>query len=47
MEFVRQFARTVTVMHEGTILKEGTMEEVQQDDRVTEVYLGRRGERHA
>ena len=46
MEFVRQFARTVTVMHEGQLLREGTMADIQQDDRVAEVYLGRRGERH-
>lgn len=45
MDFVRQYARTVTVMHEGNILMEGTMEDVQSDDRVAEVYLGRRGER--
>ncbi|TBL71565.1 urea ABC transporter ATP-binding protein UrtD [Paenibacillus thalictri] len=47
MEFVRQFAKTVTVMHEGSILREGTMQDIQQDDKVAEVYLGRRGERHA
>ncbi|MCZ8522335.1 MULTISPECIES: urea ABC transporter ATP-binding protein UrtD [Paenibacillus] len=46
MEFVRQFAKTVTVMHEGSVLCEGTMEEVQNNDRVAEVYLGRRGERN-
>lgn len=46
MEFVRRFAQTVTVMHEGTILREGTMEEIQNDDKVAEVYLGRRTERH-
>lgn len=45
MDFVRRFAKTVTVMHEGTVLKEGTMDEIQSDDRVAEVYLGRRGER--
>lgn len=45
MEFVRQFAKTVTVMHEGTVLREGTMQEIQTDDKVAEVYLGRRGER--
>lgn len=42
MEFVRTFARTVTVMHEGNILREGTMDEVQNDPKVAEVYLGRR-----
>jgi urea transport system ATP-binding protein len=42
MEFVRQFAQIVTVMHEGRILCEGTMEEVQANDKVAEVYLERR-----
>jgi urea transport system ATP-binding protein len=46
MDFVRQFAKTVTVMHEGTVLMEGTMNEVQSSDKVAEVYLGRRGERN-
>ena len=41
MEFVRNFASKVTVMHEGKLLKEGTMDEVQSDDRVAEVYLGK------
>ncbi|MBN2981234.1 MULTISPECIES: urea ABC transporter ATP-binding protein UrtD [Cohnella] len=42
MEFVRNFASSVTVMHEGKLLKEGSMDEVQRDDRVMEVYLGKR-----
>jgi urea transport system ATP-binding protein len=42
MEFVRAYAQTVTVMHEGKILREGTMDEVQADERVAEVYLQRR-----
>jgi len=42
MEFVRNFASKVTVMHEGRLLKEGSMEDVQRDDRVAEVYLGKR-----
>jgi urea transport system ATP-binding protein len=41
MEFVRQFAKTVTVLHAGHVLREGSMEEVQSDERVIEVYLGR------
>lgn len=41
MEFVRQFAHTVTVLHGGKVLCEGTMDEVQRDERVIEVYLGR------
>lgn len=40
MEFVRQIARQVTVLHEGSVLCEGTMNEVQNDPRVIEVYLG-------
>ncbi len=40
MEFVRSIARTVTVLHEGHVLAEGSMEEVQNDPRVIEVYLG-------
>ncbi|GAA6619543.1 urea ABC transporter ATP-binding protein UrtD [Scytonema sp. NUACC26] len=40
MEFVRQIARQVTVLHEGSVLCEGTIEEVQNDKRVIEVYLG-------
>jgi urea transport system ATP-binding protein len=41
MEFVRQIARQVTVLHQGTVLCEGTMDQVQNDPRVIEVYLGR------
>ena len=40
MEFVRQIAHKVTVLHEGSVLCEGTMDEVQSDRRVIEVYLG-------
>jgi urea transport system ATP-binding protein len=41
MEFVRSIARKVTVLHEGSVLCEGPVEQVQKDDRVMEVYLGR------
>jgi urea transport system ATP-binding protein len=41
MEFVRSLARRVTVLHEGSVLCEGSVDEVQQDERVREVYLGR------
>jgi len=41
MEFVRSIARTVTVLHEGAVLCEGPVDQVQQDPRVMEVYLGR------
>jgi urea transport system ATP-binding protein len=44
MEFVRQFAHRVTVMHEGKILCEGTMDEIQNNEKVAEVYLERRVE---
>lgn len=40
MEFVRSIAKKVTVLHEGTVLTEGTMDEVQNDPRVIQVYLG-------
>lgn len=41
MEFVRQIARQVTVLHEGQVLCEGSMAEVQNDPQVIEVYLGK------
>jgi urea transport system ATP-binding protein len=47
MEFVRQIARTVTVLHQGAVLCEGPREQVQSDPRVLEVYLGQRKETHA
>ncbi len=44
MAFVRQLARKVTVLHQGTVLCEGTVDQVQNDERVREVYLGRKKE---
>ncbi|HEX6597471.1 MAG TPA: urea ABC transporter ATP-binding protein UrtD [Acidimicrobiales bacterium] len=41
MEFLRRFANRVTVMHEGKVLCEGSVADVQADPRVQEVYLGR------
>jgi urea transport system ATP-binding protein len=41
MAFLRRFARKVTVLHEGKVLSEGTVGEVQADPIVREVYLGR------
>ena len=40
MDFVRSIARRVTVLHEGRVLAEGDMDQVQKDPRVIEVYLG-------
>ena len=40
MAFVRSIARKVTVLHQGSVLAEGTMDQVQNDPRVVEVYLG-------
>jgi urea transport system ATP-binding protein len=40
MDFVRSIARRVTVLHQGQILAEGTIDQVQSDQRVVEVYLG-------
>ena len=40
MEFVREIAHKVTVMHQGKMLAEGTMDEVQRNEKVVEVYLG-------
>ena len=40
MDFVRSIARTVTVLHQGSVLAEGSMSQVQADPRVIEVYLG-------
>ena len=40
MAFVRMIAHKVTVMHQGKVLAEGTMDDIQRDERVIEVYLG-------
>ncbi len=41
MAFIESIAKVVTVLHEGSVLAEGTMDKVQNDERVIEVYLGR------
>jgi urea transport system ATP-binding protein len=41
MAFVRELGVKVTCLHEGAVLAEGTIDQVSQNDRVVEVYLGR------
>ena len=41
MSFIERIASKVTVLHEGSVLAEGTLDTVQNDPRVIEVYLGR------
>jgi urea transport system ATP-binding protein len=41
MAFIEKIARKITVLHEGSVLAEGSMAKVQNDPRVIEVYLGR------
>lgn len=40
MEFVKSIAHRVTVLHQGKVLSEGSMDFVQNDEKVIEVYLG-------
>jgi len=41
MAFVRELGVKVTVLHEGTVIAEGSIDQVSENDRVIEVYLGR------
>ena len=41
MEFVRRLDCRVTVLHEGSVLAEGSLDHVTSDEKVIEVYLGR------
>ncbi len=41
MDFIRALDTRVTVMHEGAVLAQGSMQSVQDDERVVEIYLGR------
>ncbi len=41
MEFVRRIAQKVTVLHEGSVLAEGVMDEITANEQVIEVFLGR------
>lgn len=47
MQFVRDFASKVTVLHEGAVLDEGSVYDIQNNPKVIEVYLGRGGEHDA
>jgi len=40
MDFVKSIANKVTVLHQGQVLSEGSVEQMQNDPRVIEVYLG-------
>lgn len=44
MNFVKRFAKTVTVLHAGSVICEGSFEHVKNDPLVIDVYLGRGGE---
>jgi len=41
MEFIASIAKLVTVLHEGSVLAEGPLDQIKNDERVIEVYLGR------
>jgi len=40
MEFIRSLASKVTVLHEGSVLAEGNMQSIQENEKVRKVYLG-------
>jgi len=40
MEFIRSIASRVTVLHEGSVLAEGSMKNIQENEKVRKVYLG-------
>ena len=41
MEFIRRLESNVTVLNQGSVLCEGSMDEIQTDPKVIEVYLGK------
>lgn len=45
MKFAKEVSDSVTVFHEGEVLDEGTMDSVQQNQKVIDVYLGRGGDK--
>ena len=44
MEFIRRLESNVTVLNQGSVLCEGSMDEIQNDPKVIEVYLGKQGD---
>jgi len=42
MEFVRRLDVPVTVFHQGSVFAQGSLAELRQDERVLDIYLGRR-----
>ncbi|WP_323591595.1 ABC transporter ATP-binding protein C-terminal domain-containing protein [Aliarcobacter butzleri] len=40
MTFIRSIAKKVTVLHEGSVLAEGSMDAIQNNEQVRKVYLG-------
>lgn len=47
MGFVRDIAETISVMHQGKLLAEGSLKEISSDPQVREAYLGSGGIGHA
>jgi len=47
MEFIRRLDSPVSVLHQGHVLCEGSMDVIQSDPKVIEVYLGSADEEHA
>ncbi|SAL81191.1 branched-chain amino acid ABC transporter [Caballeronia arvi] len=47
MEFVRALDVPVTVFHQGHVFASGSLDELRQDERILDIYLGRQGHQHA
>jgi branched-chain amino acid transport system permease protein len=47
MEFVRRLDVPVTVFHQGRIFAQGSLDELRRDERVLDIYLGRRAHAEA
>jgi urea transport system ATP-binding protein len=47
MEFIRRLDTQVTVLHQGHVLCEGRMDDIQRDERVIDVYLGGSDDQHS